>query len=1230
MAHRLNVLGPPEVLDDRGDPVSLSLGKPLALLVYVACADAPVSRDDLAELLWPEADHQRGRHSVRQAVWVLKNALKNDIFANHDPLSIQDDALEVDLHEFTDALAEGRVEDARQRWRGPVLDHFLLAGVRQWNRWTEDLRSALEARFTQALLHHARVLAEGGNPEAALEALGQAVEVAPASEACHQERIRLYLDLLRLDEARKALSDAHRELGDTTESTSRLTILEEQLERIALEQRSRVRESESFPMEFVGRSRELASLHSLWRDVDLGRTRVTVITGPSGIGKTRLAQELLSYVSGDEVWALSLKGTRGESTLRWGAVSDLIRQLLRLPGSAGISSASDSLLRAMLPSMGRDAINLHFINGVSPAAVLDATTDLLEATTFEHPLVILVDDFQWMDPESRTLFLGLANRCREHRVFFLILGRSDLSSRHWERMEAELVEEAGASRLVLEPLIEEEVGELLALGAAFPDPGDAAGIVTKIHRATGGNPLFLREVLKELHEKGILRREEPGWVFQTSELPDEFELPENIRVLLRERMDRLSEAGAELAATLARENRACSSELLQARAQLPTAVFTAAIAELLDRGVVEWVDGSSLDFVHDLLRDIASRHLAGPRSETLDSGLWFGMRPGVLWAAAIILIALPLGVLWGTGNLPWEPPPDPPPFGGGIIAFSRGEGPIRALQILEGPLERYEAVELDPPSPPRARFLYRGPGGNLIYFGIDSREDGPDLVRITGDGTRIPFFPLPGDQSLHGLSPDGRRIAFTSENMGRERFSHSIYWADVFDPDEKHLIYEGTTAAGMAEWSGDGDRIAFVINTPSDSVAVYSLRGERLWAEGFGEVHGLDWCGESLMVAANRNGEIELFQVDVLAEAITPLASTAIGRGLTCSPDGTALIQLDVVDGRAAFLLRDLQTGAVHPFREMDVHNSSPHWVPDQVSVIPTEIRAAIDDTVRMTWGESRSLSATVLHSDRSEQTDGIWWEALDPEIANFNPEQELVGNQEGIARVLARWGHSLVDTVAVVVQDLGTGGPAAILNERWDDPDLSRWITFGSHPPATRNLDGEEVLQLSGDEKYSDGVILRQEIPLDQGITVEYEFKMELTADVHQNVRLCLRDLDRESINVEVGTLGEAGEIICFLYPSREFGKLDPAEAYLRITPGVETLARVPEDLPTSDWTHVAIQVRADGECSLVINRKRVATSPILVPTRPHAHWTVSIDGDAVDTEVFIRNLNIWREVRY
>jgi len=1228
LARQLRVLGPPEILDGDGKPVSLSLGKPLALLIYVACNPSTISRDQLAELLWPEAGRQKGRHSVRQALWVLRNAFGEDLFESHDPLSLKNGVLELDLHLFLQDLSEGRVDDARDRWRGPVLEHLLLAGVRSWNHWADELRGDLEHRFCRALLSHAQALAETGEAAGAISALDQAVEISPSSEAYHLARIELLLDILRLDAARQALSEAHGCLGDHAESAGRLAALEERLDQILLEQRSRVGEGESFPMEFVGRSRELAGLHALWREADAALTRIAVITGPSGIGKTRLAQELLSYVSSDETRAVGMKGARAEMKLRWGAASDFVRQLLRLPGSAGISPASDSLLRTMLPSMGRGEVNLQTVNGVSPAAILDAVMDLLESITFEAPLVVLADDAQWMDPDSRTLFIGLVNRCRELRIFFLILGRSDLSSRHWEGVETSLVEEAGARRFLLAPLIEEEVGELLALGAAFPDPADAAGVVAKIHRASAGNPLFIREILKELHEKGILRREESGWAFHTSVTPDEFHLPENIRFLLRERLDRLSEPASSLAATLAKEDHKSSAETLRKATQLPPNIFTGAVAELLERGVIEWVDGSSLDFVHDLLRDTATTHLAASLPDPPAQLRWLKKHQGML-ALMGVLIALPLGILWGRGAFPWEMDQEPPPYGGGTLVFVGGEDSPPAVRILKGPLEEWARVRLVPAPPPGGFIPFRGPGEGLIWFGADEKEDGPDMVRILQDGTRIPLFHGPGDQAVQDISPGGTRILFTSENVGRERFSHSLYWADLSFPEAKHLVYEGSGSVGSGRWSPDGDLVAFGIGAASDSLAVYSLRGERIWTRAFGEINRIEWCGGSILLVASPDGQPVLFGVDFRSEEVTPLAQMVLARGLTCSPDGKAIIQTEIVEGHPATILRDLETEEVHRFPTWELHSFEPYWIPDRVARVPVAVRAQ-GDTFHIEWGEKRKLAASLIFSDGSKSSEGIHWESLDPDVATVSGDQELIGNGAGVARILAGWRRSLRDTVVVMVEEAGSGGATIDLMERWTTLDTTRWIPFGSHPPVVTTVEGESVLQLKGDEKYSDGLLLQEALLLDQGITVEYEFKMELNRDVHQHVTLCLRDTDPARIDRGRGAYEGLGEAICFLYPSREFDRMDPSEATLQATPGVETRVKLPGALPTSEWTHVAIQVRADGEASLVVNHERVATSPVLLHTSPRYQWTVSIDGDAMGTELLVKNLNIWLEVRY
>lgn len=82
----------------------------------------------------------------------------------------------------------------------------------------------------------------------------------------------------------------------------------------------------------------------------------------------------------------------------------------------------------------------------------------------------------------------------------------------------------------------------------------------------------------------------------------------------------------------------------------------------------------------------------------------------------------------------------------------------------------------------------------------------------------------------------------------------------------------------------------------------------------------------------------------------------------------------------------------------------------------------------------------------------------------------------------------------------------------------------------------------------------------------------------------------------------------------------MDPSEVSLSVLQGAGKRVRVPDALPTSDRAHLAIQVRADGECTLVVNRERVATSLILLPTIPREQWTLVIEGDAVGTEIFVK----------
>jgi DNA-binding SARP family transcriptional activator len=80
MGYRIGILGPPRIVAREGSPeASLSLGKPFGPLSYLVVEDRPVSREELSTLLWPNSPPSRARHSVRQAVWLIRKSLGEEV-----------------------------------------------------------------------------------------------------------------------------------------------------------------------------------------------------------------------------------------------------------------------------------------------------------------------------------------------------------------------------------------------------------------------------------------------------------------------------------------------------------------------------------------------------------------------------------------------------------------------------------------------------------------------------------------------------------------------------------------------------------------------------------------------------------------------------------------------------------------------------------------------------------------------------------------------------------------------------------------------------------------------------------------------------------------------------------------------------------------------------------------------------------------------------------------------
>lgn len=194
----IRVLGTFEIHPpDGGAPlVALTQPKRLALLLYLALGEppGPKSRDSLTALLWPEADDESARHSLRNALYALRQALGEDTFVSRGEgyVGLDLSAVRCDALELRRWVAGREWEHAVAAWSGDLAPGFHVSGAPEFERWLEDQRTALRRAVTDAAWRWVGELEKSG--DAGLVAAAQrAWSLEPADEA-GARRLMRFLD----------------------------------------------------------------------------------------------------------------------------------------------------------------------------------------------------------------------------------------------------------------------------------------------------------------------------------------------------------------------------------------------------------------------------------------------------------------------------------------------------------------------------------------------------------------------------------------------------------------------------------------------------------------------------------------------------------------------------------------------------------------------------------------------------------------------------------------------------------------------------------------------------------------------------------------------------------------------------------------------------------------------------------------------------------------------------
>jgi DNA-binding SARP family transcriptional activator/pimeloyl-ACP methyl ester carboxylesterase len=180
-------------LDGRG--VDLPLRKGLGLIAYLADARAPVARDHIASLLWPEADAEVARGRLRRTLHKIGAAFAADVFdADRTSLALAPSlGLRVDTYAFEAACAAGELNEALRLYTGDFLHGLSIEGCEAFEEWAFFRREALRSRLVQALERLVERELAANDARAAVAAATRLVGLDPLSEGAQRHLIGAHL-----------------------------------------------------------------------------------------------------------------------------------------------------------------------------------------------------------------------------------------------------------------------------------------------------------------------------------------------------------------------------------------------------------------------------------------------------------------------------------------------------------------------------------------------------------------------------------------------------------------------------------------------------------------------------------------------------------------------------------------------------------------------------------------------------------------------------------------------------------------------------------------------------------------------------------------------------------------------------------------------------------------------------------------------------------------------------
>jgi class 3 adenylate cyclase/tetratricopeptide (TPR) repeat protein len=295
----------------------------------------------------------------------------------------------------------------------------------------------------------------------------------------------------------------------------------------------------------VAREADLSEILAAVDTTAAGQGQTVLLAGEPGAGKTRLAQEVTLHLRNRGFQIAAGRCYEAEQSIPY---YPFLEALSMAYAAAPLQLQRDAARR--WPYLGILLPNHLGVQEVAGGGqeeqrLFFAVASFVEAIAEDAPVAVLLDDLHWADPSALKLLLHLARHARSSRIFMLGAYRDvEVNRRHpLERTLRELDREGLMHRLAVRRLDQQGTGALMA--ASMGEEEISAEFAGLVYGRTEGNPFFVQQVMRALVERGDVYREGGHWERKAVEA---IEVPESVRSVIGQRLERLSEQTQEVLA----------------------------------------------------------------------------------------------------------------------------------------------------------------------------------------------------------------------------------------------------------------------------------------------------------------------------------------------------------------------------------------------------------------------------------------------------------------------------------------------------------------------------------------------------------------------------------------------------------------------------------------------------------------------------------------------------------